>query len=235
MIDFSHNHFQLFGLPERFRFDPDALDRAYRALQGEVHPDRFAAASASERRLALQSSARVNEAYQALRDPVARAQYMLSLHGIDAFDETDTTLAPDFLERQLERREAAADAVAEGDAQRLAALAREVREDADGLEQRLAARLDRDSAWDAARSDVRELRFLAKLAAEQQRVHVAGCFHRTPRHRQDVVLHQSIHARDADRRQQPADRRRDQAHQQRHQNEDRLRRSSGSSPSRTQR
>jgi molecular chaperone HscB len=166
MIDFSHNHFELFGLPERFRFDADALDRAYRALQGEVHPDRFAAATESERRLALQSSARVNEAYQALRDPVARAQYMLSLHGIDAFDETDTTLAPDFLERQLERREAAADAVAGGDARRLAALAREVRDDADRLEQRLAARLDRDSEWDAARSDVRELRFLAKLAAD---------------------------------------------------------------------
>jgi molecular chaperone HscB len=166
MIDFSHNHFELFGLPERFRFDADALDRAYRALQGEVHPDRFASASESERRLALQSSARVNEAYQALRDPVARAQYMLSLHGIDAFNETDTTLAPDFLERQLERREAAADAVDGGDTQRLAALAREVRADADRLEQRLAARLDRDAAWDAARSDVRELRFLAKLAAD---------------------------------------------------------------------
>src|SRR5262249_43745768 len=162
MIDFSHNHFQLFGLPERFRFDADALDRAYRALQGEVHPDRFAAATESERRLALQSSARVNEAYQALRDPVARAQYLLSLHGIDAFDETDTTLAPDFLERQLERREAAADAVAAGDAERLATLAREVRDDAGRLEQRLAARLDRESAWEAARSEVRELRFLAK-------------------------------------------------------------------------
>jgi len=166
MIDFSHNHFQLFGLPERFGFDAEALDRAYRALQGQVHPDRFATGSEAERRLALQSSARVNEAYQALRDPVARAQYMLSLHGIDAFDETDTTLAPDFLERQLERREVAADAVAEGDPRRLEALAQEVREDAGRLEQRLATQLDRDFAWDRARSDVRELRFLAKLAAD---------------------------------------------------------------------
>ena len=33
-------------------------------LQGEVHPDRFAAAGDAERRLALQSSARVNEAYR---------------------------------------------------------------------------------------------------------------------------------------------------------------------------
>jgi molecular chaperone HscB len=166
MIDFSRNHFQLFGLPEQFRFDAAALDRAYRALQGEVHPDRFAAAGEAERRLALQSSARVNEAYQALRDPVHRAQYLLSLHGVDAFDAKDTVLPHDFLERQLERREAAGDAVAARDAARLAALAAEVRAEAAGLELRLAARLDVDADWNAARADVRELRFLTKLAAD---------------------------------------------------------------------
>ena len=38
MIDFSRNHFELFGLPPRFRFDATALDAAYRALQLQVHP-----------------------------------------------------------------------------------------------------------------------------------------------------------------------------------------------------
>jgi molecular chaperone HscB len=166
MIDFSRNHFELFGLPERFRFDAATLDRAYRALQGEVHPDRFAYAGEAEQRLALQSSARVNEAYQALRDPVARAQYLLSLHGVEAFAETDTTLPYDFLERQLERRESAAAAVAAHDAARLGALATEVSGDAEQLERRLAARLDTEGAWEAARADVRELRFLSKLAAD---------------------------------------------------------------------
>ncbi|NDP41991.1 MAG: Fe-S protein assembly co-chaperone HscB, partial [Aromatoleum sp.] len=107
MIDFSRNHFELFGLPESFRFDPATLDHAYRALQSEVHPDRFATGTDAERRLALQSSARVNEAYLALKDPVARAQYLLNLHGVDALAETDTALPLDFLERQFERREAA--------------------------------------------------------------------------------------------------------------------------------
>ena len=166
MIDFSHNHFRLFGLPERFGIDTAELDRAYRALQGEVHPDRFAAAAEAERRLALQSSARVNEAYQTLRDPVRRAHYLLSLHGIDAFGERDTALAHDFLERQLERREAAGNALAALDASRLEALATEVRADAGRVERQLAARLDREAAWDAARSDVCELRFLSKLAAD---------------------------------------------------------------------
>ena len=48
----------------------------------------------------------------------------------------------------------------------LEALAGAVRADAQTLEQRLAGRLDAEAAWDAARSDVRELRFLAKLAAD---------------------------------------------------------------------
>jgi len=166
MIDFSHNHFQLFGLPERYQVDAPALDAAYRALQSEVHPDRFAGAGEAEQRLALQSSARVNEAYATLRDPVRRAQYLLSLHGIDAFSERDTSLAHEFLERQLERREAAGDALAALDASRLEALATEVRADAGRVEEQLLARLDRDAAWEAARGDVRELRFLSKLATD---------------------------------------------------------------------
>ena len=127
MIDFSRNHFELFGLPQRFRFDSAVLDRAYHELQGAVHPDRFAAAGETEQRLALQSSARVNEAYRALKDPVARAQYLLSLHGIEAFSETDTSLATDFLERQLERREEAGDAAAAHDARALDSLLAAVR------------------------------------------------------------------------------------------------------------
>ena len=107
MIDFTRNHFELFGIPARFRIDADALETAYRALQSDVHPDRYASGSEAERRLALQSSARVNEAYAALKDPVERARYLLTLSGVDALDETDTQLPMEFLERQLERRECA--------------------------------------------------------------------------------------------------------------------------------
>ena len=166
MIDFSRNHFELFGLPERFRFDPAVLERAYHALQGVVHPDRHAAASEAAQRIALQSSARVNEAYRALRDPVARAQYLLSLHGIEAFSETDTSLAFDFLERQLERREAASEAAAAGDAPALVALLAAARAESAALEQRIAALLDTDGSWEAATARVRELKFLQKLAGD---------------------------------------------------------------------
>ena len=120
MIDFSQDYFALFGLPARYRFDPAKLDAAYRKLQTEVHPDRFAAAGDEERRLALQSSSRVNEAYRALKNPVERAHYLLLLRGIDALAETDTALPSAFLEQQLECRESVAEAIAQRDAGALA-------------------------------------------------------------------------------------------------------------------
>jgi len=166
MIDFNRNHFELFGLPARYRFDAGALDRAYHALQSEVHPDRHAASDDASRRVAVQSSARVNEAYRALRDPVSRAQYLLSLHGIDAADETDTSLSFDFLERQLERREEAAGAAAARDVAALEAALRDVRAEARQLEGELEALLDAKGDWETARGKVRELKFLDKMAAD---------------------------------------------------------------------
>ena len=166
MIDPSGNHFELFGLPATFRIDADALDEAYRALQGEVHPDRHAGGSDTDRRLALQSSTRVNEAYQALKDPIERARYLLELRGIDAFDETNTKLSLAFLEAQLERRERAAHAADVDDVGTLDAILAEVRAEMGKRQLQLAALFDDASAADRAKAAVRELRFLAKVAED---------------------------------------------------------------------
>ncbi len=118
--------------------------------------------------IALQSSARVNEAYRALKDPVARAQYLLSLHGVDAFDETNTALPFDFLERQLERRERRRNR----DGRRRCAGARNAcwptcapRRGNSSSRVCVAARRRRRVGRRRGRA-VRELRFLAKLAAD---------------------------------------------------------------------
>jgi molecular chaperone HscB len=165
MIDFSRNHFQLFGLPEQFRLDGAALDRAYQGLQSEVHPDRYAAAGETEQRRALQASAQVNEAYRALKDPVTRAHYLLSLHGVDAVAEMDTKLPLEFLERQLERREAAAEAADAGDIATLEQVRVDVRAEARAIEGRVASLLD-ERQWETARGPVREFRFLTKVVAD---------------------------------------------------------------------
>jgi molecular chaperone HscB len=166
MIDFSRDYFELFGLPQRFRFDPAALERAYLALQSEVHPDRHASAEAAERRVALQSSAHVNTAYRTLRDPVTRAHYLLTLHGIDALEETDTALPLDFLERQLERREAAEEAAESRDSRALEAIVADARVEARDLEDAVAQMLDERGGYTDARMPVRELKFLAKLTED---------------------------------------------------------------------
>ena len=166
MIDFSQDYFALFGLPARYRFDPAELDAAYRKLQTEVHPDRFAAAGDEERRLALQSSSRVNEAYRALRSPLERAHYLLLLRGIDALAETDTALPPEFLEQQLECREAMAEAVARRDAGELTALQKSVENAAAELERSLAEQLDRPEIPAEAQVSLRKLKFLSKVGGD---------------------------------------------------------------------
>ena len=162
MIDFSRNHFELLGFRREYRIDVDALDGAYRELQRSVHPDRFASTGDAQKRLALQASARANEAYRTLRDPVARAEYLLSLRGIDANVETDTRLPVAFLTRQLERREAAEEAHDARDDATLAALVDDVRREAAGVGDEVARLLDADDH--AAATRVREWRFLVKLA-----------------------------------------------------------------------
>ncbi|HWZ74179.1 MAG TPA: Fe-S protein assembly co-chaperone HscB [Casimicrobiaceae bacterium] len=166
MIDFSQDYFALFGLPARYRFDPAELDAAYRKLQTEVHPDRFASAGDDERRLALQSSSRVNEAYRALRSPLERANYLLLLRGVDALAETDTALPPEFLEQQLECRESVADAIGRGDARALDGLQKSIEAAAAKLELELAEQLDLPEVPAKARVTLRKLKFLSKVAAD---------------------------------------------------------------------
>ena len=166
MIDPSRTHFELFGLPATFNIDAAALDGAYRALQAEVHPDRHAQGSDADRRVAMQSSTRVNEAYNVLKDPVERARYLLSLRGVDAFDETDTKLSLDFLEAQLERREHAAHAADADDVAALDAILLNVRGEIAQRERHLGRLLEDASNTPAAKAAVRELRFLAKVAED---------------------------------------------------------------------
>ena len=64
----------LFGLPRRFAQERAAIDARWRALQAEVHPDRFASEGAAAQRVAVQYAVRVNEAYQRLKDPLRRAK-----------------------------------------------------------------------------------------------------------------------------------------------------------------
>ncbi|HEY2628308.1 MAG TPA: Fe-S protein assembly co-chaperone HscB [Usitatibacter sp.] len=164
--DFARNHFELLGMPVSFAVDPSRLENSYRELQSQVHPDRFAASTEAERRMAMQWATAVNEAYRTLRDPTDRARYILSLKGYDTQEETNTSMPADFLMQQMEWREAVAEARATRDARTLReVLARLGNERRDMLVV-LGRALDTDSNYEAGRSLVRKLRFLEKLEDE---------------------------------------------------------------------
>jgi molecular chaperone HscB len=106
----KQNYFELFQLPVQFDLNLADLTERHRTIINKVHPDRFAAASAMEQRLALQWSTFANEAYQALRDPIARATYLLQLHAPELTGEAMRVQLPQyFLMQQMEWREALED------------------------------------------------------------------------------------------------------------------------------
>ncbi len=164
--EFTRNHFELFGLPVAYDVDPAELERAYRDLQGRVHPDRFASASEAERRVAMQWATRANEAYRTLRNPIDRARYLLALKGFDTGEESNTSMPPDFLMQQMEWRESVEDGRARHDANALEGLRREIGESRTEMHAFLARALGGDRNYDAGCSLVRKLRFLDKIEAE---------------------------------------------------------------------
>ncbi len=115
MLDFSKNYFELFGLPVAYVIDTAELADSYRDLQRVVHPDRFASASEQERRLSMQGATLINEAFQTLKDPMLRAKYLLSLHGVDMDDGSGSTQDMEFLMEQMELREQLAEAKQQAD------------------------------------------------------------------------------------------------------------------------
>ena len=157
------DHFTLFGLAPRFALDRAALDARWRALQGEVHPDRFASEGAAAQRVAMQWALRVNEAYAVLKDPLKRGAYLCELRGAPIAAENNTAMPAAFLMQQMEWREAL------DDARGLAAVQRlddEIARQESELLQRLQHLLD--EAGDAAQAaqQVRALMFVARFAAD---------------------------------------------------------------------
>ena len=160
------SHFELFGLARAFHLDSAVLDKAYREIQSEVHPDRFAHAGDAERRASLQWTTRVNEAYRTLKNPVQRAKHILELQGVDVAFETNTQMPTEFLMRQLELREALEGAAAKRDPAALDALRAELAVSRKGLESQIGEAIDARGDYAGAAELVRKLMFLERLDEE---------------------------------------------------------------------
>ena len=109
-MNIDADDFTLLGLNRAFALDRSQLDAAWKALQAQVHPDRFAAEGGTAQRLAMQWAVRVNEAHQRLKDPLKRAAYLCELGGAPVQAHSNTAMPGAFLMQQMEWREALEDA-----------------------------------------------------------------------------------------------------------------------------
>jgi molecular chaperone HscB len=160
------SHFELFGLAPAFGLEAEALERSYRDIQSQVHPDRFAHAGDAERRASLQWTTRVNEAYRMLKDPVQRAKHLLELHGVDVAFETNTAMPSDFLMQQMKLRESVEEAVGKKDPSSLDALRKDLNKARQSLQQQISDAIDAKKDYPGAAGLVRKLQFLDKLDTE---------------------------------------------------------------------
>lgn len=165
-MNLDSDDFTLFGLQRVFVQDRADLDGRWKALQAEVHPDRFASAGAAAQRVAMQWAVRVNEAYQRLKDPLKRAAYLCELHGAPIQAESNTAMPAAFLMRQMEWREALDDA--HGDAA-LEALRQDVAAQRRRTLDELGQLLDVEHNFVAAAQAVRALMFVERFADEIER------------------------------------------------------------------
>lgn len=107
--------FEVFGLPRKLGIDTAELQRRFYGLAREHHPDFHQAAPADERARVEERSALVNAAYRTLRDPIARADYLVRLEeGRETREgDTDRPKAPAaLLQEMFEIQEALAEAKA---------------------------------------------------------------------------------------------------------------------------
>lgn len=133
--------FELLGVEARFDLDLASLEKRFRDLSREVHPDR-------SKRVELSSALDLNAAYRTLRDDLSRARAVLAARGVElGGEERDND--PAFLMEVMELREALGEAREARDLPRVERLAAQVREAYGAARTKLARALDAHEHTDA--------------------------------------------------------------------------------------
>jgi molecular chaperone HscB len=162
-MNLQSTDFELFGIPAQFAQDRAAIDAKWKELQRQAHPDNFTAQGAAAQRVAMQWSVRINEAYQRLKDPIARAAYLCELHGAPINAESNTAMPADFLMQQMELREALDDAESEEELEKICSQTNKyMQEQLSKVEQLI----DQTKDYPAAAQAVRALLFIQKFMSD---------------------------------------------------------------------
>lgn len=160
--------FELFDLPVQFSVDTNLLVERFRTIQKQVHPDKFASASDQQKLLAVQQASEINDAYETLKNPLTRAEYMVSEHGFDVRHEQETIKDGMFLMQQMELREELEDAEHASDPETaLDDLYDDIKRLTDEYTDEFVVKFEAEQYKEAAMA-VKKLRFIYKLKEETQ-------------------------------------------------------------------
>lgn len=99
------DYFAVMNLPRRLIFDAAELEGRFHQLSWKLHPDRFVQAGEYEREVALERASQLNDAYRALRDPIARVEYVLARAGMRREGQQKQQAPVELLEEVFELNE----------------------------------------------------------------------------------------------------------------------------------
>ncbi|GAB4168816.1 MAG: Fe-S protein assembly co-chaperone HscB [Rickettsiaceae bacterium] len=98
------NYFDLLDLEQSYELDQSLVRKQYLLKQAEYHPDR--ANTELEKKNRLEKAMLINEAYKVLSDDYKRAEYLLSIKGVELNDRIlNSRLSTEELEVILEQHE----------------------------------------------------------------------------------------------------------------------------------
>ena len=89
-------------MPLQLALSTTGLQQRFYELSRALHPDRFGRKSDRERQYSLEASSVLNDAWRTLRNPVARAEYVLKQHGFDIGEQRSNNVPPELLEEVFE-------------------------------------------------------------------------------------------------------------------------------------
>lgn len=168
-FNLMHDFFTLLGLKRTFQLDESELHKAYMTVQQLCHPDRMVGKSSMERNTAIQRSMDANEAYEALKSPLLRAQHLLALQGIVVNADGPASVKPDqsLLIEMMELREQLSEAADEASiAQASFDIKNAMKQCSAELEQAFA-----EEAYEQAAQLTIRLRYLGKALEEAMARH----------------------------------------------------------------
>ena len=170
-MNIHSDDFELFGLARTFKQNQTQIDARRKDLQRLAHPDKFVDQGAAAQRLAMQWSARINQAWQRLRSPIKRAAYLCELGGTLVNADKNTLMPVDFLMQQMQWRE---DLDAAHSAEEHDQFCLRLNQAIHDALQKIEYLIDVQQAFQEATGHVRELMFLQRLAEDACGQNVSG-------------------------------------------------------------